>query len=157
MPKKTAKKKTKTVDQIQQGAMWALVRKNMSDEDFRVWIFDLTNGKSESSSDLSFEQKNHIIEKLGGRAFTKPNKSRRTENHNKQKAGIETLVTPTYMDALRRRWREIEGRTDEGLAALCLRIVKANKPRTMAECSKVIEAVKSMNSRAKAQKKEEAA
>lgn len=155
MPKNT-KKKTRSVEDIQRGAMWALVRKNMSDSDFREWIFDLTNDKSESSSDLTFEQKNHVIEKLGGRPFTKPTKSRRTENHNKQKAGIDTLVTPTYMDAMRKRWREIPGRTDEGLEALCLRTIKAAKPRTMKECQKMIEAIKSMNLRAKLKLRQEA-
>lgn len=160
MPKNKTKKRSKTVEQIQHGAMWALVRKNMTDAEFREWIYDLTNGKSESSSELNFDQKNFVIEKLGGRPFSKPAQSRRTENHRKQKAGIETLVTSTYLDAMRNRWREIDGRTDEGLEALCLRTIKVSKPRTMNECKKMVEAIKSMNKRAKlaqSQAKQEAA
>jgi flagellar motility protein MotE (MotC chaperone) len=149
MPKNT-KKKTRTIPEIQHAAMWGLVKQNMTEEEFRVWIFELTNGESESSSDLTFEMKNHIIKKLGGNPFTKPTANRRTANYQKQKAGVETLVTPTYIDAMKKRWRQVEGRTDEGLETLCLRINKVKRPRTMKECSKVIEAIKSMNKRAAA-------
>lgn len=151
MPKNT-KKKTRTVQQIQHSAMWGLVKQNMTDEEFRVWIFELTNGESESSSDLTFEMKNYIIKKLGGNPFTLPknNTSRRTENYRKQKAGVETLATSTHLDLMRTLWRKGEGRTDEGLESLSLRIIKAKKPRTSKECSKVIEAIKSMNRRANA-------
>lgn len=148
MPK-TTKKKTRTVEQIQHSAMWGLVKQNMTDEEFRAWIFELTNGESESSSDLTFEMKNYIIKKLGGNPFTKPSTNRRTENYRKQKAGVETLVTPTHLDLMRTYWRKVKERTDEGLEALSLRIIKVKKPRTTKECSKVIEAIKSMNSRVK--------
>ncbi|MBX7170175.1 MAG: hypothetical protein K1X72_04405 [Pyrinomonadaceae bacterium] len=158
MPKSKVKKK-KTLEQLQHGAMWDLVKRNMTEDQFRDWIFTLTNGESESSAALTFEMKNHVITQLGGTAFTRPSKSRRTMQHERQKNGVETLVTPTMMDLMRSRWRMVEGRTDEGLEQLSLNIIKVKKPRTTKECSKVIEAIKSMNSReiSKQKAKQEAA
>lgn len=133
------KKRTfKTVADRQHAAMWACVKKNMTDSDFREWIFDLTNGKSESSSDLSFEQKNHIISKLGGTPFESKQK-RRTQyftNVKKmitadQKAKIEDLCI-------------VRGMSSDGLKSLCTRMLKKAYPTTVQEGQKVIEAIKAM-------------
>ena len=131
-------------------------------EDLREIAFLVSDGRVERISELRYTEADLIIKTLESKLPKSNEPSRRTVNYHKQKAGIETLVTPTMLDLMRTLWRKVEGRTDEGLEALTLRIIKVTKPRTTKECSKVIEAIKSMNSRpanpqSAIQKKEDAA
>ena len=104
-----------------------------------------------SLSNLTFDQANHLIKRLGGYPFPSRVQSapRRTVQHQRQKAGIPSIVSPTHIDFMRKLWRTVEGRTDPGLEALTRKILGHAKPRTGAECNKVIEAIKSMNRRAR--------
>lgn len=107
-----------------------------------------------SLSNLTFDQANHLINRLGGLPFPKrPDFTpRRTVQDRRRKAGVTSIVSPTHLDHLRNLWRVDPARTEPGLEALTRRIIGHAKPRTGAECNKVIEAVKSMNKRFRAMK-----
>lgn len=119
-------------------------------ESKREMVLDITKGRTESTKELTFAEANFLIEKLQGTAPSNaPGKSTRNIQHKRATAGVPTIVTPTHLDEMRRLWRSIEGRTDAGLQSLTERIIKKPRPRTAQECNKVIEAIKSMNKRAK--------
>lgn len=124
-------------------------RLKCSHDDLRELAFDVTGGRTDSIKDLTFDEANGMIRRLGGRAFNPPNQfnSRRTENYHKQKAGIKTIVTAEHLQKLNDVWFAKPHRTAEGLEAMCLRTIKVCPPRTAQECSKVIEGIKAMNSR----------
>lgn len=122
-------------------------KRSCTHEDLRDLAFDVTGGRTDALSKLTFDEANGMIERLGGRPFTRQFNSRRTENYHKQKAGVETIVTTEHLEKLSKVWFAKAHRTAEGLEALCQRINKTPKPRTTKECSKVIEAIKSMNKR----------
>jgi len=131
-------------------------------EDLREIAFLVSDGRVEQISKLTELEAAAIIRTLESKLpqSQQPEVSRRTINYRRQKAGVEIIVTPTHLDYMRKLWRKVEGRTDEGLESLSLKVIKHAKPRTSKECSKVIEAIKAMNSREKtfgAFKKEEAA
>lgn len=136
------KRKFKTLAERQHAAMWSLVKNNMTDEDFREMIFDMTNGKSESSSALSFDQKNEVISKLGGTPFTK---SLRDINRQRAKTGVENIDTRLQEKLLNDLWFAFPYRTPGGLEKICLSTIKRAKPLTTKDFNKVIEAVKDMN------------
>ncbi|MBS1793378.1 MAG: hypothetical protein JSS81_05965 [Acidobacteria bacterium] len=116
-------------------------------EELRELAYDVTGGRTDALSKLTFDEANGMIQRLGGRPFTKTFNSRRTENYHRQKAGVETIVTTEHLEKLSKLWFAKPHRTAEGLEALCQRINKTPKPRTAKECSRVIEAIKSMNKR----------
>lgn len=118
-------------------------------EELRELAFDVTNGRTDSLKALTFDEANGMIRRLGGRAFSKPNefRSKRSQQYDKQKTGVETIVTIQHLEKLRRIWFAKPHRTEDGLKAMCQRVIKLDKPRTTKECNKVIEAVKSMNTR----------
>lgn len=142
MPAKTRKFKTQA--ERQHAAMWSLVRSKMSDEDFRELIFDLTNGKSESSSALNFDQKNYVIEKLGGTPFVR---SRRDVNRQRAKTGVKNIDTGLQEKLLNDLWFKFPHRTANGFESMCLRQIKREKPVTTHQFNTMIETVKAMNAR----------
>lgn len=119
---------------------------------FNAWGFDreaidemaedVTGGRTKHTSKLYFNEANEVIKRLQG-SPTSPTRTYR-------KAGE---VTSTHIDFMRRIWREVEGRTDEGLKSLCRRMLKdengnpLDKPITSTQCNKVVEAIKAMNKR----------
>ena len=111
-------------------------------------VLDITKGRTESTKELTFAEANFMIEKLKG-SKPEPGQSIRNIQHRRASAGVPTIVTPTHLDEMRRLWRSVETRTDAGLEALTQRIIKKPRPLTAQECNKVIEAIKSMNKRAK--------
>lgn len=115
-------------------------------EDLRELAFDVTRGRTDSIKQLTFDEANGVIKRLGGRPFTKEFKPRRTEQYHRQEAGVKKLVTAAHLDHLTILAREC-GMTQEGLESLCKRMIKVKKPRTSSECNKVIEAIKAMNAR----------
>lgn len=150
MPKKKNKFIPRT--NAQNKALHSLLSKHGFDADSKAeMVYFYTDGRTERSSEMSFDEANRMIHKLGGQPFTATpsisGKSRRAVNLKNQKAGIKSIVSPTHIDLMNRLWRLRDGRTPEGLKALSQRIIRKDKPATSTECNKVIEAIKSMNSR----------
>lgn len=116
-------------------------------------VFDITNGRTCSTKELTFDEANVMIHRLDGRpvvAQPLAGKSPRTVNYHRQKTGVEQIATPTHKDLMRSLWRKVEGRTDEGLARLSARVNQGlENPRTTKQVNRVIEAIKSMNARAR--------
>lgn len=125
-------------------------------EEKAAMVADITKGRTESTKDMSFDEANVMIDRLGGQPFSAnvAKLSRRSVNHYRQQANVPQIVTPEHLGKLNREWFKKPGRTEQGLKQLCQRILKdaqgnpLDRPRTTDECSKVIEAVKSMNKRA---------
>jgi hypothetical protein len=128
-----------TIEVKQHRAMWKLVNEQVGTEEFRTWIFDLTNGKSESSSDLNFDQKNYVIEKLGGTPFR-----RNRKNYGSNVIDIDTAKQGKLLNDW---WFKYSHRTKEGLEKLCEKTIKKNTPITVKDYQQMIEAVKAMNKR----------
>lgn len=136
----------------QNSALHSLLSKHGFDADSKAeMVYFYTDRRTEHSSEMSFDEANRMIHKLGGQPFTAApehnGKSRRAVNYQNQKAGVKTIVSPTHIDLMNRLWRLREGRTPEGLIALSQKIIKKDRPATSTECNKVIEAIKSMNRR----------
>jgi hypothetical protein len=104
----------------------------------------VTNGRVSSLSELTFDEANAIIVRLGGSAF--PLYSKRTENHRKQQAGIKTIETDAQLQLIRelailRNW------SVESLNKFCQRVIKKDLPTTTEEGNKIVEGLKAMNRR----------
>ena len=98
-------------------------------------------------SELTFDEANTLIVRLGGEAFPAPGHvAKRTENYRKQKANVKTLVTGRQLRMMK-DLADKRNMSQIGLASLCMRIIKRSAPTTTAQCNKVIEALKSMNAR----------
>ena len=118
-------------------------------------VSEITKGRTESTKEMSFDEANVMIDRLGGQPFSAnvAKLSRRSVNHYRQQADVPQIVTQEHLGKLHREWFKKPGRTEEGLKKLCLGMLKdkqgnpLEKPRTTTECNKVIEAVKSMNKR----------
>lgn len=136
----------------QNKAIFGLAAKvGCSHDDLRELAFDVTKERTDSLKQLTFDEANAMIRRLGGRAFNAPSQfnSKRTEQHYKQKAGIETIATATHVDLMKMLARK-RGMSEEGLGDLSARVNKGlKKPRTSKEVSRVIEAIKAMNERDK--------
>jgi hypothetical protein len=139
----------KTVEQLR--AIFGLGKNvAMAKEDLEELAFDITGGRTERLSELTFDEANAMITRLGGDAFPSPSgpTPRRTENYRKQKAGVKTLVTTHQLNLMETLWFKVPNRTAAGLVAICQRVNKGlDRPRTTEQCNRVIEAVKSMNAR----------
>lgn len=132
----------------QNSAIHSLLGKYKFDGESKAeFVFDITNGRTESTKEMSFDEANEMIHRLGGRTFTKQMMSRRTENYHKQKDGIETIATSTHKDHLKKLARE-RNMSEAGLGDLSARVNKGLRtPRTSKEVNRVIEAIKAMNRR----------
>lgn len=126
-----------------------LDQRGFAQEDKADMVFDFTKGRTEHSSEMSFDECNAMITHLGGQAFPKSGTTpRRTTNYRRQQAGIEQIASPTHKDLMRNLWRKKDDRTDEGLESLSARVNKGLRiPRTTKEVNRVIEAIKAMNRR----------
>lgn len=140
----------KTTEQLR--AIFGL-GKNLGCEksDLEELAADITGGRVERLSLLSFDEANAMISRLGGEPFNPSSSSpvpRRTANYRKQRDGIVTMATPkalALMDDLAAK----RNMSPEGLERMCMRMFKSKRPRTATACNAVIEALKSMNARDK--------
>ena len=152
MPKQA--KKTETTADRQRKAMWQLVRKTMTTDEFRVWIFELTNGKSESSSDLSFEQKNHIILKCGGVPFSSRQKRKTTYFAKKSNVVEIDPISPEALYTIGEFRAKLPGLvSNESFEKLCNRTIKKPFPTRVIDGQRIIEALKSMIKQAERKQK----
>lgn len=138
----------KTVDQNR--AIFGLAHKlNMETEDIRDLADDVTGGRTRSLKEISFDEANAIIVRLGGEAFPpdgSPAAPRRTVNHRKQQAGVVTLASPAHLRKLD-DLAAARGISPEGLERMCFRMLRSKRPATAKGCNAVIEALKSMAKR----------
>lgn len=118
---------------------------NCTKEDLEDLAFEITNGRVERLSLLSFDEANAMIERLGGSPLSQT--PGRTLRHRRQKAGIVQIASHAQI-AMLRKIAEKRGITEEGLERLCRRMLRGQpRPRTTAEANKIIEAIKAMNRR----------
>lgn len=117
---------------------------NCDEEALRDLAGDVTNGRTSSLAELTFDEANAMIVRLGGEAMTK--KARRTINYQRQQAGVKQIETAAHKDFMHELAR-LRGMTEEGLEKLGTRMLGHWPPRTTAEGNKVIEALKAMNKR----------
>lgn len=138
MPKKRTLKQNRIIHSL-------LTKRGFAADDKAQLVYDITKGRTESTKEMYESEADVMITRLGGKvsSFT----SRRTVNYRKQKAGIATVVSQKHLAEMKRLWFLKPHRTKAGLEAMCNRIFKNKRPRTAQECSKIIEAIKSMNSR----------
>lgn len=110
---------------------------------------EVTGGRTESTSQLSFDEANDVIERLGGEPLpASAPLSQRSQQLRRQKAGVKQIVSAAQLDLMLTLWRVRPGRTAEGLKTLCRRVNRGiDSPRTTEECNRLIEAIKSMNKR----------
>lgn len=109
----------------------------------------VSGGAVERLSLLSFGQANQMIRELGGDPIphqTPGGGPSRTERHRRQKAGVVRIASPGQLRVLS-DLAAGRGITDQGLKNLCNKMIKKPAPRTSAEASKIIEAIKAMNKR----------
>lgn len=118
----------------------------VSHDDLREWTFEITNGRTEHTSELYYAQAVEIINRL--QALANPHQTpRRTTNYRRAKTGVINIDVAAQAKLLNELWFEYPTRTASGLESLCLRTIKIEKPRTTKEFNPIIEAVKSMNNR----------
>lgn len=137
---------TKTTEQLR--AIFGLGKKlNCEKADLEELAADVTNGRIERLSLLTFDEANAMIVRLGGEAFpVSPAVPRRTANHRKQQAGIKTVETARHLNLIDELAR-LRNMSPEGLERLCRRMIKKPRPVTTAEGNKIVEALKAMNRR----------
>ena len=102
--------------------------------------------RTERLSELSFDEANDMIEKLGGNRFVLLRRSRRTENYRKQQAGIKTIETDAQLKLIN-DLAAMRGWTAESLVKFCQRVIKKDSPTTTEEGNKIAEGLKAMNQR----------
>jgi hypothetical protein len=136
-------------DKQQNKVMWGLFNAwGFDREAIDELVYEVTNGRTTHTSKLYFDEANEVIKRLQGNP-TSPLKTYRKADE----------VTSTHLDFMRRIWRQMPNRTNEGLKNLCKRMLKDENgkaldvPKTTKQCSQVIEAIKAMNKRAKQEAK----
>ncbi|HQU84841.1 MAG TPA: hypothetical protein PKY59_17010 [Pyrinomonadaceae bacterium] len=157
MSKKVKRTRTSAQNKLMHGYT---AKCGLSKDDLRDYAAEVSNGRTDHTSELYVEEAAQIIDRLQKIAEPKKDVSIRTVQYRRQTAGVEQIVTVAHLTKLKNLWFKKSERTAEGLEKLCNRIIKHSKPRTTKECNKVIEAIKQMNSperAAKAKARKEAA
>jgi hypothetical protein len=126
-------------------------------EDLEEMASDVTNGRVDRLSLLSFGEANAMIRRLGGEPFPAMAAltPRRTVNYRRQQAGVQQIAQPQHLK-LMRDLAAGRNMTDAGLQSMGLRMLKHWPPHTTDETNKIIEAIKAMNARDAAKPKEAA-
>lgn len=126
-------------------------------DDKAEMVFDITGGRTEHSSEMSVDECNRMIVRLGGKAISN---SRRSQQLDRQIAGVKQIATAKHRNLMEMKARN-RGISKDGLGDLSAKVNKGVRiPRTSEEVNHVIEALKAMDKRDKtfgAFKKPEAA
>lgn len=131
----------------QNSRMFGLAAKiGLSHEDLRDYAADVSDGRTEHTSKLYINEAKEVIHRLE-QLLPENQVSRRTVNYRRQKTGVPQIVTPQHIKLMNDLWFKFSYRTASGLESICLKTIKVEKPRTTAECNKIIEAIKDMNRR----------
>lgn len=132
----------------QNSALHDLLGKHgFTNDDKAEMVFDFTNGRTEHSSAMSFDECNRMIERLGGTAF-RSKQQRHTQFFPKNVVGLITAPQREKLAEL----KHLRNMTDEGFARLCRRTISKPAPHTVADAQKIIEAIKAMMNRDTAQR-----
>jgi hypothetical protein len=143
MPKPNNKIRTKAQNSLMHGYA---SKCGLSKDDLRDYASEISNGRTDHTSELYTHEAAEIIDRL--QKIVEPKKTPlRTVQYRRRNAGVDQIVTQDQLQKLNDLWFAKEGRTQNGLEMLTNRIIKKDKPRTTKECNKIIEAVKAMNSR----------
>lgn len=134
----------------QNNAIFGLASKHGVDHNsLRDLAAEVSDGRVDRMGQLSFEEANRIIHRLGGEPFAGSGQPRRTTNYQRQQAGVKQIAQADHLQLMQdlaagRNW------SDETLEKFCLRVIKYPRPRTTDETNKIIEALKAMNARDRA-------
>lgn len=124
-------------------------RWNFTGDDKAEMVFGITEGRTCSTKEMTFDEANVMIKRLDGRPVVEQplkDKSRRTVQYHRQKQGVEQIITPTMKDFIHSLQRG-RNMSDDGLKSLCRRMLKKDFPQTNKEANKIVEAIKAMNRR----------
>jgi hypothetical protein len=139
----------------QNNAIFGLAAKHGIDhESLRDIAAEISEGRVDRMGQISFDEANKIIHRLGGEPF-RTGPARRTVNYQRQQAGVAQIAQPIHLEKMSNLARA-RCMTLEGLERLGRRMIKHWPPRTTSETNKIIEAIKAMDAR-DAQKQEVAA
>lgn len=117
----------------------------------------ITDGRTSKTSELSFDEANVLIKRLGGEPLPAAHGlSTRSLQRQRQKAGVKQIVTDAQRKLILSLWAQDPTRTMDGLHSLCQRTIKKSWPVTTDEANKVTEAIKSINRRPRRTHKEAA-
>ncbi|HYE72585.1 MAG TPA: hypothetical protein VEF04_04605 [Blastocatellia bacterium] len=124
----------------------ALLNSRRIDADLKAeMVYRITGGRTTHSSEMYFSEANQLITELGG---TPHDAGLRTVQHYRRQAGVTQIITSQQRQILRAlctaRWGSDYNAPYQ---ALCLRTLKKSEPVTSPDAQKIIEAIKSMNSR----------
>lgn len=120
-------------------------RRDLRRDQLATYADEVSYGRVERLSLLSFDEANRLITRLGGDPV--PAYARRTINHHRQLAGVPQIAGQRQLRYMRDLTAK-RGITEDGLERLCRRMLKGSpRPRTTAETNKIIEAIKAMNHR----------
>ncbi|MDQ3322426.1 MAG: hypothetical protein M3525_08365 [Acidobacteriota bacterium] len=132
---------------IQNSKMFGLMSKcGLTHDDLRDYAAEVSNGRTEHTSELYISEADKIIHRL--EAVAEPKEvSTRTVQYRRQKTGVKQIAQPSHLDLMESLARG-RGITVDGLESLCRRTLNGNpRPRTTSETNKIIEALKAMNKR----------
>lgn len=123
-------------------------RLDITKDDLEALAAEVTGGRCERLSLLSFEQANAVITRLGGDAVADLSPvPARTLRYRRKKAGVVQIAGSSQIaliDDLAAK-RNISA---DGLERLCRRMLKGSpRPRTSIDANKIIEALKAMIAR----------
>ncbi len=149
MPQTNQSKKLRT--KAQNSLMFMFASKcGVSHEDLRDFASEVSGGRTSHTSELYFNEAQEIISRLEKAANPAP-VSKRTVQYRRQKAGnVVNIETARQEKMLNEIWFAYPHRTAFGIEAICRRTIHKPAPKTTIEFNKIIEAVKSMNSREEA-------
>lgn len=139
--------KPKSTEQLR--AIFGLGRNvGCTKEDLEELAADVTGGRVERLSLLSWGEANAMIARLGGEPFSASGSPvpRRTENYRNQRAGIKRIESRQHLELIA-SLAQSRNMSPEGLERLCRRMIKKPSPVTTAEGNKIVEALKAMNAR----------
>lgn len=115
-------------------------------EELEACAEDVTNGRTYRLSQLTFDEANAMIVRLGGIPLSSTGTSKRNENYRKQSAGIKTIETEAHLHKI----YELGGlrqMNEDGLRSLATRMKLPWPPSTTEQGNKIVEALKAMNRR----------
>lgn len=130
--------------------------------DLRSFAFEQSNGRTDHTSELTFDEAAQIIATLEKHAYQmrtirgehatpkKQTPSRRTVQLRRQKAGIKSVPTAKQLKYIA-DLREMRQMTDAGWDSFANHTIGKTAPLTSKEAGKLIEGLKALNARTMAE------
>lgn len=134
----------------QNSAFHKLLNKWKFDSEAKAqFVFDITKGRTESSKEMSFDEMNFAIEKLGGTPFQSKEK-RQTRYFPKNVVGLDPISKEAIQVMEEYRAKLPRLLNDDAFKNLCLRTIKKEYPTRVKDGQRMIECLKAMSKRATA-------